>query len=290
MTTKTRLFWIAAVCAAPSSWCAAGIGAEPLQPSSSQATAVDAQQLAAAATGVRQIVAHRGSSADRPENTLASTLRAIEAGATAVEVDVRTTRDGRLVLSHDAALDRTTDGTGKIGEATLAEIRRLDAGSWFDKRYAAERVPTLDEVLVACRGKIDVLLDLKETGDEYARRVTDVVKKHGEPRRTIVGVRSVEQAKLFRRLLPQARQIGLIATPDEIESYAAAGVEMIRLWPKWLTDDSLVKRVRKARVGLHLNGETGTPEELSALLKHRPDSVSGDDPTRIVATLAKLRR
>ena len=289
MTTKTRLFWIAAVCAAPSSWCAAGIGAEPLQPSSSQATVVDAQQLAAAATGVRQIVAHRGSSADRPENTLASTLRAIEAGATAVEVDVRTTRDGRLVLSHDAALDRTTDGTGKIGEATLAEIRRLDAGSWFDKRYAAERVPTLEEVLVVCRGKIDVLLDLKETGDEYARRVTDVVKKHGEPSRTIVGVRSVEQAELFRRLLPQARQIGLIATPDGIESYAAAGVETIRLWPKWLTDDSLVKRVRKAGLLLHLNGTVGTSEELSLLLKYRPDSISGDDPARIVATLAKLK-
>ena len=78
-------------------------------------------------------------------------------------------------------------------------LRRLDAGSWFDKRYAAERVPTLGEVLAVCRGKIDVLLDLKETGDDYARRVADVVKQHGEPSRTIVGVRSVEQAELFRK-------------------------------------------------------------------------------------------
>ncbi len=290
MSTTTGSLRIFTVWAAMSAWCAAGGGDEPLRPGSPQADRANAEQLAVAAAGVKQIIAHRGSSVDRPENTLASTLRAIEAGATAVEVDVRTTRDGRLVLSHDATLDRTTDGTGKIGEATLAEIRRLDAGSWFDKRFAAERVPTLDEVLVVCRGKIDVLLDLKETGDEYARRVTDVVKKHGDPGRTIVGVRSIEQAELFRRLLPQARQIGLIAIPDEIESYAAAGVETIRLWPKWLTDDSLVKRVRKAGVGLHLNGETGTPEELSALLKHRPDSVSGDDPARIVATLAKLRK
>jgi glycerophosphoryl diester phosphodiesterase len=290
LTTKTRLFWIAAVCAAPSSWCAVGIGAEPLPPSSAQVTAVDAQHLAAAATGVRQIVAHRGSSDDRPENTLASTLRAIAVGATAVEVDVRTTRDGRLVLSHDATLDRTTNGTGKISEATLAEIRRLDAGSWFDKRYAAERLPTLDEVLVASRGKIDVLLDLKEADDEYARRVADVVKKHGEPSRTIVGVRSVEQAKLFRKLLPESRQIGLIAMPDEIECYAAAGVETIRLWPKWLVDDALVSRVREAGLQLHLNGTVGTPEELATLLKYRPDSISGDDPARIVAMLTKLKR
>lgn len=62
------------------------------------------------------------------------------------------------------------------------------------------------------------------------------------------------------------------------------------MWPKWLTDDTLVERVRKAGVGLHLNGETGTAEELVMLLKHRPDSVSGDDPARIVATLKQLRR
>ena len=266
------------------------VNRERSQQGSPQADKANAEQLAVAAAGVKQIIAHRGSSVDRPENTLASTLRAIEAGATAVEVDVRTTRDGRLVLSHDPTLDRTTDGTGPIGEKTLEEIRRLDAGSWFDKRYAAERIPTLDEVLGVCRGKIDVLLDLKETGGDYARRVVDVVKKHGEPNRTIVGVRSVEQSELFRILLPQARRIGLIATPTDIERYVATGVEWIRLWPKWLTDDTLVERVRKAGVRLHLNGETGTPEELSVLLKHRPDSVSGDDPARIVATLKQLRR
>jgi len=290
MATTTRSLCIVAVWAAVSASCAAASGDEPLKPGSPQASQRDADQLAVAAAGVKQIIAHRGSSVDRPENTLASTLRAIEAEATAVEVDVRTTRDGYLVLSHDATLDRTTDGTGPIGEKTQEEIRRLDAGSWFDKRYATERVPTLDEVLAICRGKIDVLLDLKETGDDYARRVADVVKKHGEPSRTIVGVRSVEQAEQFRKLLPQARRIGLIATPAEIERYAATGVESIRLWPKWLTDGTLVERVRKAGVGLHLNGETGTPEELSVLLKHRPDSVSGDDPARIVATLKQLKR
>jgi glycerophosphoryl diester phosphodiesterase len=290
MSTTTRSLVTVAVWAALSASCAAASSDEPLKPGSPQADQRNAEQLTVAAAGAKQIIAHRGSSADRPENTLASTLRAIEAGATAVEVDVRTTRDGHLVLSHDATLDRTTDGTGPISEKTLEQIRRLDAGSWFDKRYAAERMPTLDEVLAVCRGKIDVLLDLKETGDDYAGRVADVVKKHGEPSRTIVGVRSVEQAELFRKLLPQARRIGLIATPAEIERYAATGVESIRLWPKWLTDDTLVVRVRKAGVGLHLNGETGTPEELSVLLKHRPTSVSGDDPARIVATLKQLRR
>lgn len=237
---------------------------------------------------VKQIVAHRGSSADRPENTLASTRRAIEVGATAVEVDVRTTKDGVLVLSHDATLDHATNGSGKINDQTLAEIQQLDAGSKFNPKFAGERVPTLAQVLTICRGKIDVLLDLKESGDDYDRRVVEAVKSHGDPQRIIVGARSVEQAQRFRRLLPQARQLGLIEKPDEIEAYAAAGVETIRLWPKWLTDKTLVGRVRKAGAKLHLNGRTGTPDEVAELLKHRPDSLSSDDPARLIATLKAL--
>ncbi|MBC7818188.1 MAG: hypothetical protein IAG10_14975 [Planctomycetaceae bacterium] len=241
------------------------------------------------ARAVKQIVAHRGSSADRPENTLASTRRAIEVGATAVEVDVRTTKEGVLVLSHDATLDHATNGSGKINDKSLAEIQQLDAGTKFNPKFAGERVPTLAQVLTLCKDKIDVLLDLKENGDDYDRKVADLVKTHGDPKRIIVGARSVEQAKRFRLLLPQARQLGLIEKPEEIEAYAAAGVEMIRLWPKWLTDTSLVERVRQSGVKLHLNGTTGTAEEIAPLLKHRPDSLSSDDPARLIATLAKLK-
>lgn len=239
---------------------------------------------------VKQIVAHRGSSVDRPENTLASTRRAIEVGATAVEVDVRTTKDGVLVLSHDATLDHATNGSGKINDKTFAEIQRLDAGSKFDPKFAGERVPTLEQVLTLCKGKIDVLLDLKESGEQYDRKVTETVRAIGDPQRIVVGVRSVEQAKQFRKLLPKARQLGLIEKPDEIEAYAAAGVEMIRLWPEWLTDTSLVGRVRQAGVKLHLNGMTGTADEVIQLLRHRPDSLSSDDPARLIATLAELAK
>lgn len=242
----------------------------------------------AAAWNVKQIVAHRGASAERPENTRASTLQAIASGATAVEVDVRTTRDGKLVLLHDANLSRTTNGTGTVSEKTLDEIRTLDAGSHFDPAWKDERVATLEEVLKLSRGKIDVLLDLKEEGDAYVQKVTDEVRTHGDPKRTVVGVRTAEQATQFHTLLPEARQIGLIATPNEIEAFAAAGVETIRLWPKWLTDETLVERVRKAGAKLHLNGTTGTPEEIAPLLKHRPDSLSSDHPARLAETLRGL--
>src|SRR5271165_5264869 len=83
-------------------------------------------QPAQAAKKVREIIGHRGSCADRPENTLASYRRAIEAGATVAECDVRTTKDGFLVSSHDPHIDRTSNGKGVIAEMTLAELKKLD--------------------------------------------------------------------------------------------------------------------------------------------------------------------
>ncbi len=247
--------------------------------------------VAQAALRIKQIVAHRGASAERPENTLASTLRAIESNATAIEVDVRTTRDGQLVLLHDARLDRTTNGQGLVGELKLDEIKQLDAGKHFGEEFAGERVPTLIEVLEVCHGKIDVLLDLKESGEAFDEHVAETIRKHGDPAGTIVGARSVEQAKAFRKLLPNSRQLGLIASPDDIEAFAAAGVETIRIWPKWLEKDAtLPDRVRRAGAKLHLNGTLGTSEEVLPLLAYRPDSLSSDDPARLVATLKQLRQ
>jgi hypothetical protein len=104
-------------------------------------------------------------------------------------------------------------------------------------------------------------------------------------------VRSVEQAERFRKLLPEAQQLGLIPNPDAIEAFAAAKVRTIRLWPRWIAkDESLVARVRKAKCGLHINGATGTPDEVIPKLKYRPESTSSDDPGQLVATLRSLGR
>jgi len=253
-------------------------------------TAAWAGNPATAARKVTQIVAHRGASTQRPENTLAAFRRAIDVGATATEVDVRTSKDGQLFLLHDATLERTTSGKGKASDLTLAELKKLDAGTWFDPQYSSERIPTLTEALVLCRGKIDILLDLKEQGDTYAEKVAAEVRQFGDSRKTIVGVRSVEQAKLFRRLLPEARQLGLISAPEAIDSFAEANVEMIRLWPRWLVDKTLVPHVKKAKVKLHLNGTTGTTNEVLTLLPYRPDSISADDPEMLIRSLKQIAK
>ena len=93
------------------------------------------------------LIAHRGARDSAPENTVAAIRDAVRQGAVWVEIDVMLTRDGAPVVIHDDALDRTTDGHGPVAAATLAEIRALDAGSWFAPRFAGERVPTLAEAL-----------------------------------------------------------------------------------------------------------------------------------------------
>lgn len=110
-------------------------------------------------------IAHRGASGHCPENTLAAFRRAIELGADMVELDCQLTRDGEVVVIHDDTLDRTTTGRGAVAVRTLAEIRALDAGSWFSPQFAGERVPTLAEVVDCLRGKVALNLEMKGEAD-----------------------------------------------------------------------------------------------------------------------------
>jgi glycerophosphoryl diester phosphodiesterase len=93
------------------------------------------------------VIAHRGASGGAPENTMAAFQRAVELGASFIETDLHLTRDARFVAIHDATLERTTNGRGTVHEASLAELRELDAGHWFDRQYMGQRIPTLEEIL-----------------------------------------------------------------------------------------------------------------------------------------------
>jgi glycerophosphoryl diester phosphodiesterase len=109
------------------------------------------------------ICAHRGASRTHPENTLPALHEAVRLGVQMIEFDVRGTRDGALVLMHDATVDRTTDGVGPVAELSLDEIRRLDAGSWKAPEFAGTRVPTLREALRAM--PVDLWLNVHLKGD-----------------------------------------------------------------------------------------------------------------------------
>ena len=109
------------------------------------------------------VIAHRGDSANRPENTMASFASALDIGADFVEFDVQLTKDGHVVVIHDPTLERTTDGAGKVRVLTLAEVRGVSAGypQRFGDRYRGERVPTLSEVLGLLRDRAIAMIEIK---------------------------------------------------------------------------------------------------------------------------------
>ncbi|BBN99871.1 glycerophosphodiester phosphodiesterase [Sporolactobacillus terrae] len=124
--------------------------------------------------------AHRGASAYFPENTLLSFMKAKEMGADYIELDVHLSKDEVPVIMHDAHLDRTTNGKGKLRDFTLAELKQLDAGCKFGKPFPKQEIPTLQEALNWAKGSIGVSIELKQDIEKYPNleeRVLEVIDK-----------------------------------------------------------------------------------------------------------------
>lgn len=127
------------------------------------------------------IIAHRGSSFDAPENTLAAIERALEDEADAIEIDVRLSKDNVPVLIHDATLERTTNDTENtpVSSLTYGELLAYDAGSWFSEDFAGEPIPTLEEALTLINGRATVYIELKVTSVELTDAIVTMSEELG---------------------------------------------------------------------------------------------------------------
>jgi len=128
-----------------------------------------------------QVIAHRGSSAEAPENTLAAFRLAIEQGADVVELDVQESADGEVLVAHDSDLMKVAGVGLKIWEADAADLRSIDIGSHAGADFAAERMPTLAEALAVCKGKVHMIIELKSYGhdQQLEERVVAIVEAAG---------------------------------------------------------------------------------------------------------------
>lgn len=147
------------------------------------------------------VIGHRGYTSRAPENTLAALREAFDAGADGCEVDVRLSADGVPVLSHDATVDRCTNGTGPVAERTAAELGRLDAGSWKDARYAGEPLPTLEAALELAAPRGFLLLDLKVAGQAPA--IVPLLERLGVVDRILAGPWEPSDALAWRAVAPE---------------------------------------------------------------------------------------
>lgn len=205
--------------------------------------------------GMTQVWAHRGASADAPENTLPAFELAAEQGADGVELDVQLTRDGEVVVMHDETLDRTTDGSGWVADQSLDELRRLDASAGRPG-FAGTRVPTLAEVLTLARGAgLVVNVELKNNEVAYVgleERVLDEVAAAGMARRVVLSSFNHQSLRLLARLAPDVPRGALYSDPlfQPWEYAVRLGVRALHP-PLRVVRSRLVERCRGRALAVH---------------------------------------
>lgn len=220
------------------------------------------------------IIAHRGDSAHRPENTFASFASALEVGADLVEFDVQITRDGHAVVIHDATLDRTTTGAGRVAERTLADLRSLSAGypTRFGPDFSSERVPTLPEALAFLRGRSRVMIEIKpdsvtddvDDGIE-ARTIADVRRAGMEKDVALLSFspKALTRCRAFAPEIVRAHLFHRGDVDEVVEGARTTGCDLV-LPEKGMLSALLRDRAREA--GLHMaTWVVDDPEELLAL-------------------------
>lgn len=159
-----------------------------------------------------QIFAHRGAKAVAPENTLPAFQRALEMGVDGIELDVHCSKDGQLVVIHDESLERTTTGTGKVGDYTAAQLAKIDAGSPFNSAFAGVGVPTLNDVfdLVGNRCRVNVELKSEDpNGGDQAEPLIAMIKARNLYEQVIVSSFNPPSLIKMRALAPTV-QLGLL--------------------------------------------------------------------------------
>lgn len=150
------------------------------------------------------VTAHRGSSKAAPENTMASIKKAIEERADWVEIDVQETADGEVVVFHDSDFMKSSGVNLKIWDATMADLKTIDVGSRFSPNFKDERVPTLGEVLMECKGKVGVNIELKYYGhdEQLEQKVVDIVEAHGMELEIVVMSLKIDAIRKMKSLRP----------------------------------------------------------------------------------------
>jgi len=161
-------------------------------------------------------IAHRGASAIAPGNTLAAFEKAVELNADGIEFDVHLSADSVPVVIHDFTVDRTTNGSGRVADMTLAQLKQLDAGASFDPAFAGQRIPTLAEVLEAFGGQLLLNIELKSAGTRdhgLERAVITQVAEHGLEDGVLLSSFNPFSLRRAKRLAPHV-PVGLIYAPD----------------------------------------------------------------------------
>jgi glycerophosphoryl diester phosphodiesterase len=244
-----------------------------------------AATLPVAAQAVRPIVAisHRGEHLQRPENTIPAFQEAIRVGADFIEVDVRTSSDGKLVLSHDATVDRCTNGKGNVADMTFDQLEALDAGIKKGPEFAGTKIPTFDQVLDLARGKIGIYVDIKNVTPEA---LVTHIEEHGMSDHVVMYCRA-DFCKKLQELNPKLKVMPESSTVEHSHML----VDLLH--PKVIAfgqgdfkpEIITISKEAHAQIYVDVMGKTDAPEGWQAAIDAGADGLQSDRPGPLVEWL-----
>lgn len=232
------------------------------------------------------VIAHRSNHEKAPENSLESLQKAIEIGVDYVETDIRTTRDGHLVIMHDGTVNRTTTGTGKVAELTLNQWKQLR----LQNSATAVAPPTFEELLQAAQGKIKLYLDVKDANPDSIRALLQ--KYHMEA--SVVIYTEPEMIQTWRKVTPNIPV--MISAPDHLQTLAELE-DFVRRYPVDILDGSVLFYTREKVDWLHQHGiqvwpDIQNPGENPAQWQHAIDlginALQTDHPSGLIQYLKTI--
>lgn len=237
------------------------------------------------------IVAHRGLLRHAPENTLANFRACLELRL-GFELDVQQTSDGQLVCIHDETVERTTDGTGHLAELTLNDVRRLDAGRWFDPKFAGQKVPTVTEVfqLVAEYRQHDILVAVDLKAENVEQEVVRLAKKYKVLDRLLFIGRTISESAVRENIKAVARQAQTAAVANHAGEFQTAlkGQNADWVYFRFLPTENQVNAVHDANKRAFIAGPTvsgNLPDNWRQAVAAGIDAVLTDFPLEMRAVL-----
>ena len=231
------------------------------------------------------VIARRGAHKNTPENTLAAYKKAIDLGCDFVEIDTRTTSDGRIISMHNATVNEYVKGaSGKVSEMTFEQIRKLDLGAGYGENLKGTQVPSIEEILELCKGKISIYLDLKAAS---IPELVKIIKEYNIERNIIwyIPANRTDEISQLERECPDC-----IVTPDPgKEENLEAVIKSVR--PHVIATDmgvlteSFVSKAHKGNALIFCDEDKGTTAEWSDMIKWKTDGIQTDDPEGLIKFL-----
>ena len=240
------------------------------------------------------IIAHRGSSAQAPENTLAAFRLAAEQGADAIELDAKLSSDHQVVVIHDNTVERTTGTGGRIRDLSLKQLKNLDAGSYFGAQFSGEAIPTLAEVFetVGLRVLVNVeLTNYATPGDNLVSLVCALVKDFHLEERVLFSSFLPKNLVRARQILPEV-PCAILALPG-LKGWLARSIFMENISPQavnpYFKDTTASYLRRQAKKGRKTNVWTvNNPTDLARLAKDGANGLITDNPLTALGVLKNL--